>query len=84
MINLTINSDLVDPQPKDLQKIIREEVINILNDGKLDSLKAQLATLKGEKQELIQAANNEGVAIKKREDTHKMAEANRAFAHFAW
>jgi len=35
-------------------------------------------------EELIAAANNEGVAIKKREDTHKMAEANRAFAHFAW
>lgn len=34
--------------------------------------------------ELIQAANNEGVAIKKKEDTHRMAEANRAFAHFAW
>jgi small subunit ribosomal protein S7 len=35
-------------------------------------------------EELIAAANNEGVAIKKREDTHRMAEANKAFAHFAW
>mgnify|MGYP001581688911 CR=1 FL=1 len=35
-------------------------------------------------EELILATKNEGVAIKKREDTHKMAEANRAFAHFAW
>jgi len=35
-------------------------------------------------EEIIAAANNEGVAIKKKEDTHKMAEANRAFAHFAW
>jgi small subunit ribosomal protein S7 len=34
--------------------------------------------------ELISAAKNEGNAVKKREDTHKMAEANRAFAHFAW
>ncbi|MDZ7264583.1 MAG: 30S ribosomal protein S7 [candidate division KSB1 bacterium] len=34
--------------------------------------------------ELIAAANNEGSSIKKREDTHKMAEANRAFAHFRW
>ena len=32
--------------------------------------------------ELIGAANNEGGAIKKREDTHRMAEANKAFAHF--
>jgi small subunit ribosomal protein S7 len=34
--------------------------------------------------ELIAAANNEGSAIKKKDDTHRMAEANRAFAHFAW
>lgn len=35
-------------------------------------------------EELISASKNEGVAVKKREDTHRMAEANRAFAHFAW
>nr|MBN2276364.1 30S ribosomal protein S7 [candidate division Zixibacteria bacterium] len=34
--------------------------------------------------ELIAAANNEGASIKKKEDTHKMAEANKAFAHFRW
>ena len=34
--------------------------------------------------EIILAAKNEGKAVKKREDTHKMAEANKAFAHFAW
>ncbi|MBI3119988.1 MAG: 30S ribosomal protein S7, partial [Candidatus Kerfeldbacteria bacterium] len=33
-------------------------------------------------QELIDAANNEGSAVKKREDVHRMAESNRAFAHF--
>ncbi len=35
-------------------------------------------------EELIAASKNEGAAIKKRDDTHKMAEANKAFAHFAW
>ena len=35
-------------------------------------------------EELILASKNEGTAVKKREDTHKMAEANKAFAHFAW
>lgn len=35
-------------------------------------------------EELMAAYNNEGFAIKKRDDTHKMAEANKAFAHFAW
>ena len=34
--------------------------------------------------EFIAAANNEGSAVKKKEDTHKMAEANKAFAHFKW
>ena len=34
--------------------------------------------------ELIEAANNSGWAVKKKTDTHRMAEANRAFAHFAW
>jgi len=34
--------------------------------------------------EIIAASNGEGNAIKKREDTHKMAEANRAFAHYRW
>lgn len=35
-------------------------------------------------QELMAASNNEGSAVKKKEDTHKMAEANKAFAHFKW
>jgi small subunit ribosomal protein S7 len=34
--------------------------------------------------ELMDAANNQGASIKKREDTHKMAEANKAFAHYRW
>ena len=34
--------------------------------------------------EFMSAANNEGASIKKKEDTHKMAEANKAFAHFKW
>jgi len=34
--------------------------------------------------ELMDAANNQGATVKKREDTHRMAEANRAFAHYRW
>lgn len=34
--------------------------------------------------ELLDAANNRGAAVKKREDTHKMADANRAFSHYRW
>nr|PZM93499.1 MAG: 30S ribosomal protein S7 [Pseudomonadota bacterium] len=51
----------------------------------------QHARLRGEKTmveklagELLDAANNRGGAVKKREDTHKMAEANKAFAHYRW
>lgn len=49
------------------------------------------ARLRGEKtmedrlaQEIVDASNNTGAAVKKREDTHKMAEANKAFAHYRW
>ena len=34
--------------------------------------------------EIMDAANNTGGAVKKREDTHKMAESNKAFAHYRW
>jgi len=34
--------------------------------------------------ELLDASNNTGAAIKRKEETHKMAEANRAFAHYRW
>lgn len=49
------------------------------------------ARLRGEKSmqerlanELLDAANNNGAAVKKKEDMHRMAEANRAFAHYRW
>ena len=49
------------------------------------------ATKRGEKSmadrlagELLDASEQRGAAVKKREDTHKMAEANKAFAHFRW
>jgi small subunit ribosomal protein S7 len=49
------------------------------------------ARLRGEKtmeerlaNEIMDAANNAGASVKKREDTHKMAEANKAFAHYRW
>jgi small subunit ribosomal protein S7 len=34
--------------------------------------------------ELMDAANNQGGAVRKKEDTHRMAEANKAFAHYRW
>ena len=43
--------------------------------------KTMVAKLAGE---IMDAANNTGAAVKRKEDTHKMAEANRAFAHYRW
>jgi len=34
--------------------------------------------------EILDASNNRGTAVKKREDTHRMAEANKAFSHYRW
>jgi small subunit ribosomal protein S7 len=53
-------------------------LINYASDRKDKSMSQKLAA------ELMAAANGEGSAIKKKEDTHKMAEANKAFAHFKW
>jgi len=53
-------------------------IIDAAQGGKGKPMKEKLA------QEIINAYNNTGVAIKKKMDTHKMAEANKAFAHFAW
>lgn len=51
----------------------------------LDAARAKKGKAMAEKlsQELIDASNNEGSAMKKKADTHRMAEANKAFAHFA-
>lgn len=53
-------------------------IINAAKSKKGKPMREKLA------EELIMAFKNEGSAIKKKEDTHRMAEANRAFAHFSW
>ena len=53
----------------------------IINHSRVRSEKTMFQRLAGE---LMDAFNNTGVSIKKKEDTHKMAEANKAFAHYKW
>ena len=53
-------------------------LIGYSRDRKEKSMEEKLAA------ELLDAVNNRGAAIKKREDVHKMAEANKAFAHYRW
>ena len=53
-------------------------ILNFSKKRNENSMHEQLAG------ELLDAANNRGATIKKREDTHKMADANKAFAHYRW
>jgi small subunit ribosomal protein S7 len=53
-------------------------LITYASERKDKSMSQKLAS------EFLAASNNEGSAVKKKEDTHKMAEANKAFAHFKW
>jgi small subunit ribosomal protein S7 len=53
----------------------------IIGSSRKRSEKTMVDRLSGE---LLDAINSRGAAVKKREDTHKMAEANRAFAHYRW
>ncbi len=53
-------------------------IINYAEEKSEHSMSEKLAA------EILAASKNEGSSIKKREDTHKMAEANKAFAHFRW
>ncbi|MFJ8259698.1 30S ribosomal protein S7 [Peribacillus asahii] len=53
----------------------------LVNYSRLRGEKTMEERLAGE---IMDAANNTGAAVKKREDTHKMAEANKAFAHYRW
>ena len=58
----------------DGKKSVAERIVY----GALDIVEDKL------KRELMDAASNRGTAVKKREDTHRMAEANRAFSHYRW
>ena len=53
----------------------------IINHAQQRSEKSMMHKLAGE---LLDAANNRGASVKKKEDTHRMAEANKAFAHYRW
>ncbi len=65
-------------RPERKQAMAFRWILQAARAGKGRPMAEKLAT------ELISASNNEGFAFKKKEDTHRMAEANKAFAHFAW
>jgi small subunit ribosomal protein S7 len=65
-------------RPERRQYLSMKWIIDAARSRKGAPMKQKLA------EEIILAAKNEGEAVRKRENTHKMAEANKAFAHFAW
>ncbi len=65
----------------DLIAVQRDSFRWLLESARRRSEKTMKQKLAGE---LMDAAENRGAAIKKREDTHRMAEANKAFAHYRW
>jgi len=69
------------PQPVRPDRKIQLAFRWIINTAKAKKGKSMAEKLA---EELMLAVNNEGAAIKKKLDTHRMAEANRAFAHFSW
>ena len=68
----------VEVRPQRRLSLSMRWLIQAARDRSEKSMEEKLAA------ELIDAANNRGTAIKKKEDTHRMAEANRAFAHYRW
>ena len=68
----------VEVRPERRQTLAIRWIVNHSRARSGKSMEEKLAN------ELIDAFNNTGASVKKREDTHKMAEANRAFAHYRW
>jgi len=68
----------VEVRPARRQTLAMRWVIDAARKRSEKSMSQRLAS------ELMEAADNRGTAVKKREDTHRMAEANKAFAHYRW
>jgi small subunit ribosomal protein S7 len=68
----------VEVRPDRAQALALRWLITASRNRGENTMSARLAA------ELIDASNNRGTAVKKREDTHRMAEANRAFSHYRW
>ena len=68
----------VEVRPERAQALAIRWLISAARNRSETTMSARLSS------ELLDAANNRGNAVKKREDTHRMAEANKAFAHYRW
>ena len=88
MVTRLVNSVMLDGKKGVAQKIVYEAFSMIQEKTGNDPLETFEKAMENMAQrlaaEIMDAANNTGNAVKKREDTHKMAEANKAFAHFRY
>ena len=98
MVTRLVNSVMLDGKKGVAQKIVYEafsmiqektgndplETFEKAMENIMPSLECKTRRVGGANAEIMDAANNTGNAVKKREDTHKMAEANKAFAHFRY
>jgi small subunit ribosomal protein S7 len=65
-------------RPEERDALAMRWIIGFSRKRKGNTMRARLAA------EFMDAARNEGASVKKKEDTHKMADANKAFAHYRW
>ena len=79
LVTKLVNSIMLDGKKGVAQKVVYG-AFDIIKE-KTEKERTMAERLAGE---IMDAANNTGSAVKKREDTHKMAESNKAFAHFRW
>ena len=68
----------IEVRPERRQALALRWLVNYSRLRGEDTMEERLA------KEIMDAANNTGASVKKREETHKMADANRAFAHYRW
>ncbi len=68
----------IEVRPERRQTLAIRWLVRYATDKKGKSLREKIAL------EIMDAANNTGATVKKKEDTHRMAEANKAFAHYRW
>jgi small subunit ribosomal protein S7 len=65
-------------------KVFEQALDNVMPSIEVRSRRSEKTMTDRLSAELLDASNNRGNAVKKREDTHRMAEANRAFSHYRW
>ena len=87
IMTVVVDAAEIEQVVKQLRKLINTLKITELDPSESIQREVMLVRVSADaaqRSELLDAANNRGAAVKKREDTHRMAEANKAFSHYRW